>query len=66
MALQKEEDWVCQPISEIEYLQLKKKSNMKESINITIDAVQKKRLMKEAHKHNLSLKGYLRLLVINS
>lgn len=38
---------------------------MKESINITIDTVQKKRLTKEAHKRNLSLKEYLRLLVIN-
>ena len=36
---------------------------MKENINITIDAVQKKRLMEEAHKRNLSLKEYLRLLV---
>ena len=38
---------------------------MKESINVTIDAVQKKRLAEEAHKRNLSLKEYLRLLVIN-
>ena len=36
-----------------------------ESINITIDAVQKKRLIEEAHKRNFSLKEYLRLLVIN-
>ena len=39
---------------------------MKENINITLDIVQKKRLMEEAHKRNLSLKEYLRLLVINS
>ena len=39
---------------------------MKESINTTVDAVQKKKLMKEAHKRNLSLKEYLKLLVINS
>lgn len=38
---------------------------MKENINITLDAVQKKRLMEEAHKRNLSLKEYLRLLVFN-
>ena len=38
---------------------------MKESINVTIDAVQKKRLTEEAHKRNLSLREYLRLLVIN-
>ena len=38
---------------------------MKESINITLDAVQKKRLIEEAHKRNLSLKEYMRLLVIN-
>ena len=31
---------------------------MKESINVTVDAVQKKRLMEEAHKRNLSLKEY--------
>ena len=35
---------------------------MKESVNITVDAVQKKRLKEEAHKRNLSLKEYLRLL----
>ena len=29
---------------------------MKESINITVDAVQKKRLTEEAHKPNLTLK----------
>ncbi len=29
---------------------------MKESINIKVDAVQKKRLIEEAHKRNLSLK----------
>ena len=39
---------------------------MKESINITLDALQKKRLMEEAHKRNLSLKEYLRLIVINN
>ena len=39
---------------------------MKENINIAIDAVKKKRLIEEAHKRNLSLKEYLRLLVINS
>jgi len=38
---------------------------MKESINITVDAVQKKRLTEEAHKRNLNLKQYLRFLVIN-
>ena len=38
---------------------------MKESDNITLDAVQKKKLMEEAHKRNLSLNEYLRLLVIN-
>lgn len=38
---------------------------MKEHINIAVDAVQKKKLMEEAHKRNLSLKVYLRLLVIN-
>ena len=38
---------------------------MKESINITVDAVQKKKLIEEAHKRNLSLKEYLRLLLIN-
>ena len=38
-------------------------SQMKESINITSDAVQKKKLIEEAHKRNLSLKEYLRLLV---
>ena len=27
---------------------------MKESISITVDAIQKKRLMEEAHKRNLS------------
>ena len=35
---------------------------MKENINIKVDAVQKKRLMEEAHKSNLSTKGYLMLL----
>lgn len=39
---------------------------MKESINITLDAVQKKKLMEEAHKRNLIMKEYLKLLVINS
>lgn len=39
---------------------------MKESFNITVDAIQKKRLIEEAHKRNLSLREYLRLLVINS
>ena len=39
---------------------------MKESINIAVDAVQKKKLIEEAHKRNLSLKEYLRLLVINN
>ena len=39
---------------------------MKESINITVDALQKKRLMEEAHKRNLSMKEYLRLIVINN
>jgi len=39
---------------------------MKEIINLTVDAVQKKRLTEEAHKRNLTLKEYLRLLVINS
>ena len=39
---------------------------MKESINIILDAVQKKKLIEEAHKRNLSLKEYLKLLVINS
>ena len=38
---------------------------MKESINITVDTNQKKKLMEEAHKRNLRLKEYLRLLVIN-
>lgn len=38
---------------------------MKEIINITVDAVQKKRLIEEAHKRNLTLKEYLRFLVIN-
>ena len=38
---------------------------MKESINVKIDAVQKKRLIEEAHKRNLTLKEYLRLLVVN-
>ena len=37
---------------------------MKESINIKVDAVQKKKLMEETHKRNLNLKQYLRLLVI--
>ena len=38
---------------------------MKESINLKLDVVQKKKLMEEVHKRNLSLKEYLRLLVIN-
>ena len=38
---------------------------MKESIKIKGNAVQKKRPMEEAHKHNLSLREYLRLLAIN-
>ena len=38
---------------------------MKKSVNITLDAVQKKILIEEAHKRNLNLKEYLRLLVIN-
>ena len=37
---------------------------MKESISIAVDAVQKKRLIEEAHKRNLSLKEYLRLLCL--
>ena len=36
---------------------------MKESINITVDANQKKRLMEEAHKRNLSLREYLKLKI---
>ena len=39
---------------------------MKESFNITLDAVQRKKLIEEAHKRNLSFKEYLRLMVINS
>ena len=39
---------------------------MKENINITVDSNQKKKLIEEAHKRNLSLREYLRLLVINS
>ena len=39
---------------------------MKASVNLKVDAVQKKRLIEEAHKRNLTLKEYLRLLVINS
>ena len=39
---------------------------MKENIKITIDSVQRKKLIEEAHKRNLSLKEYLRLLMINS
>ena len=39
---------------------------MKESIKITVNAVQKKVLIEEAHKRNLTLREYLRLLVINS
>ena len=39
---------------------------MKASINVTLDVVQKKRLIEEAHKRNLSLKKYLRLMVINN
>ena len=39
---------------------------MKKGIKIKVDTVQKKRLIEEAHKRNLSLKEYLRLLVINS
>ena len=39
---------------------------MKESINISVDNVQKKRLTEEAHKRNLTLKQYLKLLVINN
>ena len=31
---------------------------MKESINITVDTDQKKKLIAEAHKRNLSLKEY--------
>ena len=38
---------------------------MKESFNITVDAVQKKKLIEEAHKRNLSLKEYLKVLVIS-
>ena len=38
---------------------------MKESINITLDTVQKKKLIEEAHKRNLSLKEYLRLIFVN-
>lgn len=40
-------------------------NKMKENINIAVDAVQKKKLIEEAHKRNLSLKEYLRFLVIN-
>ena len=36
---------------------------MKESFNIKVDAVQKKRLIDEAHKRNLSLREYLRLKI---
>ena len=39
---------------------------MKESISIAVDAVQKKRLMEEAHKRNLSLREFLRLVLITS
>ena len=39
---------------------------MKESVNITLDAVQKKRLIEEAHKRNLSLKEYLMLFMNSS
>lgn len=39
---------------------------MKENINVKLDAVQKKRLIEEAHKRNLTLREYLRLLMINS
>ena len=35
---------------------------MKESINITVDATQKKRLIEEAHKRNLSLKGVFEVI----
>jgi hypothetical protein len=35
---------------------------IKESINTTVDIVQKKRLIEEAHKRNLTLKEYLKLL----
>ena len=38
---------------------------MKESINVKIDAVQKKRLIEEVHKRNLSTKEYL-MFFINS
>ena len=38
---------------------------MKESVNITLDAVQKKRLIEEAHKRNLTLKEYLKLIFVN-
>ena len=38
---------------------------MKESINVTLDAVQKKKLIEQAHKRNLSLKEYLRLRLMN-
>ena len=41
-------------------------NKIKENINITVDAFQRKRLIEEAHKRNLSLREYLRLLVINS
>ena len=37
---------------------------MKASINLKVDAVQKKKLIEEVHKRNLSLKEYLRVLVI--
>ena len=30
---------------------------MKESVNLTVDAIQKKKLIEEAHKRNLSLKA---------
>ena len=36
---------------------------MKESISVTLDAVQKKKLMEEAHKRNLTLKEYLKLKI---
>ena len=38
---------------------------MKESFNITVDAIQKKKLIEEALKRNLCLKEYFRLLMIN-
>lgn len=38
----------------------------KENITISLEKNQKDKLIERAHKRNLSLKEYLRLLVINS